>query len=156
MKLAKTNIQEIDSLMDLLSEIEQINKHFVWDGEYFQEFKNELAEEKETLPICLGIVNECHSKDEFYQLVFARLSGIHFQRILWNCSTLLENCANPDLSHLDFNDDIKRGFELLEGKNDILVNKLKSLKTAAELPNGNTENGGYVRAINDVLNFIKQ
>lgn len=42
------------------------------------------------------------------------ISAVHFQRILWNCSTLLDNCADPDLSHLDFNKDIKVGLELLE------------------------------------------
>lgn len=39
---------------------------------------------------------------------------IPYSKILMNCSTLLDNCADPELDHLDFNSDIKRGLELLE------------------------------------------
>lgn len=116
MKLAKTNEKEIDSLMDVLNEIEQINKHMEYDGEYWEEFKNELDSEKESFPICCELASCCKSKDQFYRLVFNHLSGIHFQRILWNCSTMLENCADPNSDHLDFKPEIKAGLELLKNQ----------------------------------------
>ncbi len=66
------------------------------------------------------------SKDDHEDLlcsVFVALDNIHFQRILWNCSVMLENCADLAQDTLDFSPDIKRGLELvgLEKNGQIVI-----------------------------------
>jgi hypothetical protein len=104
MKLARTNQQEIDSLMKILNEVECLHKELIstnFEDVDFSEFE---------------IMSKFKTSDSssFLEDLLHHISYIHFKRILWNCSTLLDNCADPDLSHLDFNKDIKAGLKLLE------------------------------------------
>lgn len=104
MKLAKTNHEEIDDLFNILNEIEWLHKELKqtdFDDVDFSDFD------------VLRTFNR-HNTDVFLTDLVNRLSSIHFQRILWNCRTLLDNCADPNLSTLDFNPDIKAGLDLLE------------------------------------------
>ena len=104
MRLAKTTSEEIDSLQSALNEVEWLHKELkntCFDDIDFSEFEIMSKFDKTTPELFLG------------DLVH-HLSAIHFQRILWNCHVLLDNCADPNLSHLDFNPDIKAGLELLE------------------------------------------
>ena len=115
MKLAKTNQKEIDSLLDILNELESIRKyHYVHE---YDDMIDEIDENKESFPILSGITDNKDLPQEFWMKVINQLTSIHFQRILLNCMTLIENCADPDKSHLDFNPDIKKGLELLEAIN---------------------------------------
>lgn len=105
MKVGKTSEEEISRLAQLLNEIEWLHKEFQrgynfsdidWiDYEILQKMNRDEPE-------------------KFLKEVCASISGIHFQRILMNCSMLLENCADRELTYLDYNADIKRGLELLE------------------------------------------
>lgn len=112
MRLAKTNHEEIDRLQNALNEVEWLHKELKnTDFEFvdFSEFEIMSKFDKTNPEAFLG------------DLVH-HLSAIHFQRILWNCKTLLDNCADPALPYLDFSPDIKAGLELLE-------------KSRAEMPN---------------------
>lgn len=39
---------------------------------------------------------------------------MHHQKVLFNLTTLIDNCADKTLDHLDFNPRIKAGLEMLE------------------------------------------
>lgn len=54
------------------------------------------------------------------------LASIH-QRILMNCSVMLEQCTDPALDHLDHSADIREGLELLKAK--------RALETQEPTPN---------------------
>lgn len=112
MKLAKTNHEEIDQLFNALNEVEWLSKALK-----NQEFEDVDFSEYEIM----GKFDKT-SPEAFLNDLTHHLSAIHFQRILWNCRTLLDNCADPELSHLDFNSNIKAGLELLEKSKDVLSN----------------------------------
>ena len=112
MKLAKTNEGEIAKLSAVLNELEQITQHC--NHEDYEDFKSEIQGDEEFFPVSAKYVKEHDSFQSFWMTMMRHLCSIHFQRILWNCSSLLENCADPNMSHLDFKPDIKKGLELLE------------------------------------------
>lgn len=105
MKVAKTNEQEILRLTHLLGEIESLSEEL--DG--CRRLEDIDFEDKEILSKF-----DKNSPSEFLKELCHEIRTIHFQRILLNCSTLLENCADPNLKYLDFNPKIKAGLELLE------------------------------------------
>jgi len=105
MKVAKTNQEEISRLNTLLNELEWFSKEFRL-GSDFSDIDWEGYEQLSKLPK--------DNAEEFLKVLCHTIAGNHFQRILLNCSTLLDNCADPNLKHLDFNPDIKAGLELLE------------------------------------------
>lgn len=104
MRLAKTNHEEIDRLFSVLNEVEWLHK----------ELKNANFEDVDFSDFDVMSKFDNKSPEAFLSDLIHHLSSIHFQRILWNCRTLLDNCADPELSHLDFNADIKAGLELLD------------------------------------------
>lgn len=118
MRLAKTNEKEIDSLMKVLLEIEAIS----------EELKHtELSDlEWEYFPILSNLYKD--DSENFLENTFRYLANIHFQRILWNCSTMLEQCADENLSYLDFNSKIKKGFELYDAQFPELKEKADALQ----------------------------
>lgn len=109
LRVSKTNDDEIFKLNSLLNEIEGLSKDFR-SGRGFDDIDWEDYEELSTLPK--------NDIEEFLIKLTHLISSVHFQRILFNCSTLLENCADPDLDYLDFNKDIKEGLNLLEKQNN--------------------------------------
>lgn len=116
LKLAKTSEKEINSLFDILNEIEGIHKYQLNSFE-FEDIDFEEYEIMKTF--------DSTTAEAFLLDLFRYLSSIHFQRILFNCQTLLENCADPNESTLEFNSDIKEGLKLLEEKRE----KEKALAT---------------------------
>jgi len=112
LKLSKTNEQEIDKLRDVLNEIQQITKHC--DYEDYDDFKSEILGDEDFFSVSSKYIKEYDNYQGFWMVMMKHLCSIHLQRILMNCSTMLDNCADPNISHLDFNSDIKKGLELLE------------------------------------------
>lgn len=112
MKLAKTNHEEIDRLYNALNEVEWLHK----------ELKNADFEDVDFYEFEIMSKFDKSSAESFLKDLVNHLSSIHFQRIIWNCRTLFDNCSNPALSHLDFNADIKAGLELLEKQRAKLSN----------------------------------
>jgi hypothetical protein len=105
MKVAKTNQEEISRLNSLLNEIEWLSKDFR-SGNDFSDLDWEVYERLEELPK--------DDAEEFLKVLCHKIAGNHFQRILFNCSTLLDNCADENQDTLDFNPTIKAGFEAIE------------------------------------------
>lgn len=105
MRISKTNEDEIFNFLGLLNAIEALSKDF-YGGSDFSEIDWGDYEEFLELPK--------DDSEKFLKGLCGMLSKHHFQRILFNCSTLLENCADPDLDYLDFNPDIKAGLEILK------------------------------------------
>lgn len=125
MKLAKTNQAEMESLLNLLNEVEWLHKELTLadfdqidfsEHEILKKFDNSNAE-------------------AFLNDLVRNIASIYFQRIIWNAMTLIDNCTDPDLSHLDFNKEIKAGLELLEkSKTESLMSANVSM--APVLPSG--------------------
>ena len=112
MKLAKASDEEIQEFYNLLSEIEQLQKEeksYYLEDIDFSEFE-----------ILGPIWKECENEKEFWKAVSYAVVGHHFQRILFNLTTLMENCADPNSSTFDFHPDIKRGLELINSQSKIL------------------------------------
>lgn len=107
MKLAKTSIEEIKSLRDILNEVEWLQKELI--GGYCYSI-NEV--DFEDYPIMQKFRTD--TDINFIEDLCNHLSNIHFQRILMNCEVMLDNCADTDSDVLDFNDKIKKGLELYE------------------------------------------
>jgi hypothetical protein len=112
MKVAKTNQKEISRLNSLLNEIEWMSKDFR-SGYDFSDLDWEGYERLEELPK--------DDAEEFLKVLCHKIAGNHFQRILFNCSTLLENCADENQDTLDFNPKIKAGFEAIDLLKEMLV-----------------------------------
>lgn len=108
MKLALTSSEEILNLMQILNELEALYKYEL-KSTHFEDVDFEEYD----------ILKTFNTKDpaEFIEDLLRHLYGIHHQRILWNCDTMLKHCADPALSYLDFNPDIKKGLQLLEQHN---------------------------------------
>ena len=105
MKVTKTNQEEITRLNSLLNEIEWVSKD-LRSGYSFSDIEWEGYESLEELPK--------DNSEDFLEVLCHKISGNHFQRILFNCSTLLENCADKNSDTLDFNPKIKLGFEAID------------------------------------------
>ncbi|MEJ8597098.1 hypothetical protein JSO62_00100 [Riemerella anatipestifer] len=105
MKVTKTTQEEISKLNLLLNEIEWLSKDFRsgmdlssidWE---FYEILNKLPRD---------------SEQRFLEILCHKIAENHFQRVLMNCSVLLENCADKNERTLEFNPEIKLGFEAVE------------------------------------------
>ncbi|MGB8706238.1 MAG: hypothetical protein WCD31_14525 [Gillisia sp.] len=109
MKLARTNEKEINSLLRILTELEDLYKYDLKN----MHFENVDFSEYEILKNLRR-----DNTEDFLDDLIQHLAGIHFQRILWNCDTMLRNCSDPDLSYLDFSPEIKKGLSVLEALKD--------------------------------------
>lgn len=106
MRVAKTNQEEISRLNSLLCEIEWLSKDFR-SGHDYESIDWSEYEILSTMVTDYGV-------EAFLETLCHKIAGNHFGRIFMNLSTLLDNCAHPGLTHLDFNPQIKAGFEALE------------------------------------------
>lgn len=102
MKLASTSEKEIMSLFHVLNEIESVTKYN----------EDVLELDNEDFPILSKFDNSNY--EYFLNDLMSYLSGIHFQRILWNCITMLNNCTDLTKDTLEFHPDIEKGLELLK------------------------------------------
>lgn len=115
MKLAITSEEEILSLLRILNELESL-----WKYDLQQSYLKDI--DLSEYEILKGF--DKSDPEEFLSDLLKYLYEIHHSRILWNCDTMLKNCADLELDHLDFNPDIKRGLELVELEKE---NRLKIL-----------------------------
>jgi hypothetical protein len=105
MRVAKTSDEEITRLNTLLQEIEWLSKDFR-SGNDFAYINWDDYENLKDLPK--------EEAEDFLKVLCHKIAGNHFGRIFMNCITLLENCADKNLDYLDFNPQIKAGFEAFE------------------------------------------
>ncbi|MEJ8598528.1 hypothetical protein JSO62_07465 [Riemerella anatipestifer] len=105
MKVTKTTQEEISKLNLLLNEIEWLSNDFR-SGKDFSNLEWEGYKRLEELPK--------DDAEEFLKVLCHKIAVNHFQRVLMNCSVLLENCADENEETLEFNPEIKLGFEAVE------------------------------------------
>lgn len=104
MKLAISRKKEINDINDFLKECSWLSDEFKrsdfedMDWEEFEIFKKYDTKDIE------GFLSDLvrHAKSLFWE------------KAIFNLQTLLENCADKTLDHLDFNAEIKQGFEAVE------------------------------------------
>jgi hypothetical protein len=110
MKVTKTNTKEIQRLFKVLNEMEWLHK------ELQHSFIGSVEWDEFEVLSKMGRRNEAGEIDleSFLTDLVAYTSRIHFQRILTNLETLLDNCADPDQKTLEFNPNIAKGLELLQ------------------------------------------
>jgi len=108
LKLARATEKEIDDLWQFLNELTSLNNNIQmehlgsidWDEyEILSDFDHE-------------------SYDTFMCDVVEYLSGLRHDKILFNLTTLMENCADLKSDVLDFNKEIKEGMELYENRKE--------------------------------------
>lgn len=109
MRIAKTSIEEIQSLRNVLSDIETF---------YLRDSDSDIEEieDIEQYPV-LSTFDRRDYKSLFVDLA-EWIASIPHSKILWNCQTMLEQCADPALSYLEYNEDIRAGLELLKAKRE--------------------------------------
>jgi hypothetical protein len=97
--------------MKILNELEEFSKE--WNYHDFSSITfNE--DDEECFEILYPLFKKSDGLDSFMWKVLLELRVIHHQRILWNCETLLDNCVDPEISHLEFKRDIREGFRASE------------------------------------------
>lgn len=104
MRLSKTNEAEIMEFLELLIDLDNFKKE--WNRNDFSaiewdEFKIIKKFNRDTWQ---GFLND----------LLRAIEQSGYIRILYNCDTLLKNCADASLGYLDFKPEIKAGLELLE------------------------------------------
>lgn len=114
MKVAKTTVEEIFSLLHLLNELELLHKELQrvdFDAVDWDEFE---------VLSTMGLVSDRgldlgrdREPEYFVEDLVRRLSGIHFQRVLLNAEVLLNHCADPDQDTLEYSPDLAKGLYLL-------------------------------------------
>jgi hypothetical protein len=107
LKLAKATEKEISQVRDLLNELSALNKYYTYD-----EVIEVLKENEEEFPVLSKL--DTTDNSEFLTDLCRHVANIRFECVMFNLSTLMDNCADPNLDHLDFNPDIKRGLQLLD------------------------------------------
>lgn len=110
-KLARIKDYEIESVFSVLFELQLLKSDLFRDpeGNLFpldQNYYTKLA--------------SCFDKDPFVFLqgICELISSVPIELFTANLYTLLDNCASES-DTLDFNDDIKRGLELLKQQKDV-------------------------------------
>ena len=102
MRVGKTNEKEIKSVSDFLNELSWLSDSINFtnledidftDFEILSKFDKTNAE-------------------EFIESLAKYAKNLFYERVLINCSVLLENCADPNLSYLDFSPDLKQLIEV--------------------------------------------
>lgn len=56
---------------------------------------------------------DTHKSKLFLSRLVSHANGMSWEKMLMNLRVLLDNCADPELDHLDFNKEIKAGFEAI-------------------------------------------
>lgn len=104
LKVSKSKDSEIERIKDVLTEIS-------WLGEELRSTNLSDIDFSE-----YEILSKFDKQDteEFLGMLCRTVKGLMYEKAIVNLQVLLENCADPNLGHLDFNKDIKKGLELLE------------------------------------------
>jgi hypothetical protein len=114
MRMAKAKPQHVDKLRAWLQFTEHVSKIDFNYIESWKSFKEDWSDDESFSEIIKNIEDENGFNMELYFDYFRYSISPLYGRILMGFDVLIENCCNPDLDYLDFNDDIKKGLELLE------------------------------------------
>lgn len=111
MTLAKAKDTEIRRFSDILQEIN-------WLSQSFRDAEEIETIDWEEFPIITKAAQKSTDPTIILKAICHLIGGSPFEKLLWNLEVLLENCADPDLDHLDFNKDLKEGLALLNSNKD--------------------------------------
>lgn len=103
MKVSKSTEKEIERIVDLLNELNNLK-----DDLLHKSIDNIDQSDYEILHI------KGKDYEEVLEHILRAIDGSKIRKALFNLSTLIENCADPECDTLEFNKDITRGLELLE------------------------------------------
>lgn len=103
MRLAKTNEAEIKTLIDFLKELEWLREEL--NNNDFEDARID----KEDFPLLSTFDKQ--SIQNFLFDICNHAKSLFWERILWNCQTLLDSCADPNLTYIDFKPEMKKLFE---------------------------------------------
>jgi len=114
MRMAKAPQKHIDKLRNFLQFTEELCKIDPTNSREWEKLKEDWEDDEDYTEI----IKDCESREGFkYEFYFdffqSNISHI-YGRILMGYEVLVENACNPELDYLDYNDDIKKGLELLE------------------------------------------
>ncbi|MEH0154007.1 hypothetical protein V6R21_07645 [Limibacter armeniacum] len=112
MKIAITSEKEIFTLNDFLTELENLK-----DELYYHDF--DRLELDESFKVLSKIKASSEDAEEFLKKICDKIDEIPFTKILFNCVTMLQNCADLTQTTLDFHPNIKKGLELLERQTEL-------------------------------------
>ena len=104
MRISKTSHEQIKSVSDFLHELSSLNDELECKSFYainFSEF--EILQDFNT-----------NDKEHFLTSICGYAKNLKYEKVLMNCATMLDNCADPNLDFLDFNSEIKAGQEAIE------------------------------------------
>jgi len=101
----KEDIKRMYLLYNILENLGKYNATSIEDFEHFEE------EEKKIISRIFNSDGEI-DRDELIEYLYGLTFGFH--RVVMGYEVLFDNCADPSLSHLDFNENIKSHFGLVE------------------------------------------
>lgn len=116
MKLQKITEERISGISDFLNELSWLSQRMSCDD-------LESIDLDEDFPILNELMKRSNKDAESLLEAICHHVDRHlfYEQALFNLETLIDNCADPNNEVLDFNSDIKKGFELLherEAAND--------------------------------------
>jgi hypothetical protein len=117
MKVSRTNEDEILKLSRLCSELEEFYKAYTY--ERFEDI-DMTEDDEEYFKNLYPLWKQSDSADSFLMGILRKFNYLRHQRILMNCSVLLDNCADMGLSYLDFKPELKQGTEALSLMKEML------------------------------------
>lgn len=134
MQLAISREKEINDINDFLRECSWLSDEFKrsdFEDLDFEEFE---------------LFQKFDKKDPagFLSDLVRHAKNLYWEKAIFNLQTLLDNCADKTLDHLDFNVEIKRGFAAVE-----------LLKNINECLSEEKEISEYKKKITDLLNQQK-
>jgi len=102
MRVGKTSEEEIKTVFDFLNELSWLSK----------EIRTKRLEDIE-LQEDYEILSKFNQNDHenFIEDICNHADNLFYERVLTNCSVLLDNAADPNLSHLDWKPELKQLFE---------------------------------------------
>jgi hypothetical protein len=102
MKVGKTSEKEIKSLF-----------HFFNELSWLSDAMNNLEFEDVELDADFEILSKFDQKhpENFIQEIADHAKSLFYERVLTNCQVLLDNAADPSLTHLDWKPELKKLFE---------------------------------------------
>ena len=118
MKVSKAKQEHIDKVRSFLQLTEQLSKIDTQSSYEWKKLKEDWEGDDDFISIIKKIEDENGFNVELYFDYFRYNISHLYHRILMGFEVLLDNCCNPEVDFLDFNDDIKMGLELLNKQNN--------------------------------------
>ena len=104
MQISKTSHEQITTISNFLNELSWLNDDLKTKAfTYLNLSEYTILKDFDT--------NDC---EEFLHSICLHAKNLFYEKVLMNCLTMLDNCADPSLDVLDFNPKIKAGFEAIE------------------------------------------